>query len=134
MKSTSIPFLSALAVGIISLSALAEDAGKKPEGAPGGPGGPGGPGNRPVPPIIAALDTNHDGIIDASEIANASKSLLTLDKNGDGKLTPDEYRPPHPPGAPDGSKGGGPDGKKRGGPDGAKGGKGGDAGAQKKPE
>ncbi len=52
-------------------------------------------GKRPVPPIVAALDTNGDGIIDANEIANASASLLKLDKNGDGKLTPDEYRP-HP--------------------------------------
>ncbi|HEV7405217.1 MAG TPA: hypothetical protein VGO11_19895 [Chthoniobacteraceae bacterium] len=133
MKSTSIPLLSGLALGIISMTALAQDgAGKKPEG--GGPGGPGGPGNRPVPPLIAALDTNHDGVIDASEIANASKALLTLDKNGDGKLTADEIHPPHPPGGPDGGKGGGPDGKKRGGPDGAKGGKPGDAPAPKKPE
>src|SRR3954447_11152729 len=107
MKSTSIPFLSALALGIISMTALAEDAGKKPEGGPGGPGGPGG-GNRPVPPLIAALDANHDGVIDASEIANASKALLTLDKNGDGKLTADEIHP-HPPGGPDGGKPGGPD-------------------------
>jgi hypothetical protein len=137
MKSTSIPVLSGLALGIISMTALAEDAGgKKPEG--GGPGGPGG-GNRPVPPLIAALDANHDGVIDASEIANASKALATLDKNGDGKLTGDEIHPARPPGGPDGGKKpggpeggkGGPDGKKRGGPDGAKGGK---PGEGKKPE
>jgi Ca2+-binding EF-hand superfamily protein len=47
-----------------------------------------------------ALDTNHDGIIDSNEIANASAALLTLDKNGDGKLTPDEYLPPLPKDAP----------------------------------
>ena len=54
-------------------------------------------------PIIQALDTNHDGIIDATEIANASAALKTLDKNGDGQLTTDEYLPPLPPGvtAPD---------------------------------
>ncbi len=64
-----------------------------------GPRGPGGPGRhkRPVPPIVAALDTNGDGIISADEIANASASLLKLDKNGDGQLTIDELRPPRPP-------------------------------------
>jgi hypothetical protein len=54
----------------------------------------------PPPPLVAALDVNGDGIIDAQEIANAPAELLKLDKNGDGKLTPDEYRPHHPP--PDG--------------------------------
>lgn len=51
----------------------------------------------PVPPIVKALDVNADGTIDATEIANASAALLTLDKNGDGKLTPNEYQPPRPP-------------------------------------
>jgi hypothetical protein len=45
---------------------------------------------------VEALDVNHDGIIDSNEIANASAELLTLDKNGDGQLTPDEYRPHRP--------------------------------------
>ena len=45
----------------------------------------------PVPAIVRALDVNHDGIIDSNEIANASAELLTLDKNGDGRLTRDEY-------------------------------------------
>lgn len=72
-------------------------------GGPGGFGGPGGPRGfrRPPPlPIVQALDTNHDGIIDSNEIANASAALLTLDKNGDGKLTADEYMPPMPKDAP----------------------------------
>lgn len=54
--------------------------------------------HHPLPmtsPLMHALDTNHDGIIDASEIANASTSLKMLDKNGDGQLTPDEVRPMH---------------------------------------
>jgi hypothetical protein len=59
---------------------------------------PGAVGRRPPPlPLVLALDVNGDGIIDASEIANASAALLKLDKNGDGQLTPDEYMPPRPP-------------------------------------
>jgi hypothetical protein len=55
-------------------------------------------GHRPPPsPLMQALDTNHDGVIDADEIANAPAALKTLDKNGDGKLTPDELRPARPP-------------------------------------
>jgi hypothetical protein len=42
---------------------------------------------------MAALDADGDGIISAQEIANASAALKTLDKNNDGQLTPDEYRP-----------------------------------------
>jgi hypothetical protein len=56
----------------------------------------GGAGHPPVPPIIAALDVNGDGVIDADELANAPAALKKLDKNGDGKLTPDEFRPPRP--------------------------------------
>jgi len=60
----------------------------------------------PASPIIAALDTNHDGIIDAEEIAHAAESLKTLDKNHDGKLTADEYRPPMGSGGPSAGRGG----------------------------
>jgi len=52
---------------------------------------------RPLPAIVLALDTNHDGIIDAGEIANAPAALKTLDKNGDGILSPGEMGPPRPP-------------------------------------
>jgi Ca2+-binding EF-hand superfamily protein len=51
--------------------------------------GPGGPMQEP---IVMALDADHDGVIGANEIANAPAALLTLDKNSDGKLTPDELR------------------------------------------
>jgi hypothetical protein len=46
-------------------------------------------------------------VIDEQEIANAPEALKKLDKNGDGKLTPDEYRPPRPggPGGPEGESG-----------------------------
>jgi hypothetical protein len=68
--------------------------------------GPGPGGHRPPPLIVGTLDANHDGVIDADEIAKASKALQSLDQNGDGKLTPEEFdpRPPHPRG-PAGSRG-----------------------------
>ena len=66
-------------------------------GAPGGgQAGPGGGGQRPVSPMIEALDAHKDGIIDADELAKATESLKKLDKNGDRKLTEDEYRPQRP--------------------------------------
>lgn len=44
-------------------------------------------------PLMAALDANGDGVIDAQEIANAPTALKALDKNNDGKITRDELRP-----------------------------------------
>lgn len=73
--------------------------GDEPGAAAGGPEAPGGPGGHPPKnPFIAALDLNGDGVIDASELAQAAASLKALDKNGDGQLTPDEIRPPRPAG------------------------------------
>ncbi|MEO6788951.1 MAG: aryl-sulfate sulfotransferase [Chthoniobacteraceae bacterium] len=61
----------------------------RPGGGLGPP--PGGTAGDPtLPPIITALDTNHDGIIDAAEIAAAGDALKKLDRNGDGKITVDE--------------------------------------------
>jgi hypothetical protein len=51
---------------------------------------------RPLPPILLALDASQDGVIDATELANAPLALKKLDQNGDGKLSPDEYLPPRP--------------------------------------
>lgn len=45
------------------------------------------------PPLFAALDSNHDGVIDADEIAAAPRSLAVLDKNKDGKLSAEEIMP-----------------------------------------
>ena len=82
----------------------------QPPGGPGG-GGPGGPGGRRPMPVIEALDADHDGVISAEELKNATAALLTLDKNKDGKLTEDEYRPSGGPGGPGGPGGrGGPGG------------------------
>lgn len=46
---------------------------------------------RPAPPMLAALDADGDGVISATELANAAASLAKLDKNGDGQLTPEEF-------------------------------------------
>ena len=56
-------------------------------------------------PLMAVLDVNSDGTIDATEIEQSSKSLKTLDKNNDGKLTPEELRPPRPQGGQPGAPG-----------------------------
>ena len=105
MRTITKASLTLAALGLSAWVITAQDAGsgpaqdqRPPRGMrPGGPGGPGGPRHRPPPPLIGALDANRDGIIDATEIANASAALLTLDKNGDGKLTIDELMPPPPP-------------------------------------
>jgi hypothetical protein len=57
---------------------------------------PGAGTGRQKPPIFTAIDSNLDGSLSSTEISRASASLKTLDKNGDGKLTPDEYKPPKP--------------------------------------
>jgi hypothetical protein len=104
------PVLSTFAFLLLTSAALGQQG---TSSRPGGPGagqpparpedGPGG--KRPRPPIETVLDANGDGIIDATEIANAPTALKKLDKNGDGRLTPDEYRPPRPGDASDPKKG-----------------------------
>ncbi len=54
------------------------------------------PGHRPPPPLVHALDINHDGVISASEIAAAPTALRSLDTNGDGVISADELHPPLP--------------------------------------
>ncbi|HSH95375.1 MAG TPA: hypothetical protein VK968_14625 [Roseimicrobium sp.] len=80
--------LLTLTLSLCTVAVIAQDAGKP------SPEGPRGQGRRPMMPIITALDANKDGVIDATEIANAAAALKTLDKNGDGQLTVDEIMPP----------------------------------------
>ena len=65
----------------------------RPDGRPGEPR-PGAPGFRP--PLISALDADGNGELSAEEIEAASKALLKLDRNGDGKLGPGELFPSGP--------------------------------------
>ena len=98
------------ALSVASLTLVAQNA---PEGAPEHP-------RRPAPPIVTALDVNKDGVIDASEIANAPAAIATLDANADGQVTSDEARPKRPEGVsdrgPGGPREGGPGGGPAGGP------------------
>lgn len=64
---------------------------------------PGGPAPaRRMAPLFSALDANSDGIIDEAEMAGAAAALKKLDKNGDGRLSPEETRPQGPGGMPPG--------------------------------
>ena len=160
MKMTDKILMAALALGVTAWTANAQDQGGPPQqgnrpprgegGAPGGPGGQrgggpgggaGGGGQRFMPPIMTALDANSDGVIDEKEIANAPAALKKLDKDGDGKLSREEYIGMRP-GGPGGEGGpgmrgpGGPGGQggqgRRGGP-GSPGGQGG-AGGENRPQ
>ena len=125
MKNSTLILALALALPAATLSAQdnqPQSGGPRPAFQDRGQGGPGGQGQRPTPPLMEALDANHDGIIDAAEIANASAALKKLDKNGDGKLTPEELRPQRPDGgnppdgAPDNQRGPRPGGAQQGPP------------------
>jgi hypothetical protein len=45
-------------------------------------------------PVLAALDLDHDGILSAKEISRAAASLKVLDKDHNGRLTPEELLSP----------------------------------------
>lgn len=77
-----------------------EGEGKAPEGGrEKPPGGERGQGERPpAPPLVGALDADHDGSISAQEIDNAAEALAKLDQNKDGQLGPKEYGPRPPEG------------------------------------
>ena len=83
---------------------IAAPAGGGP-GAPGGrdaDGGRGGEGGRGrgemnfirMDPVLAAVDSNGDGVISAEEIRNSPAALRKLDQDGDGKVSREEAMPP----------------------------------------
>jgi len=89
--------------GGISPEEFGRVAGAFGQRPPPGAGGAPPPGSLPV--VFAILDTDRDGELSTSEIVGAGTVLLKLDRNGDGKLTPDEVfaaaprgpqRPPQP--------------------------------------
>ena len=84
------------AVAVVTLATAA--AAQPPEGGPPerGPGGP------PHDPLRAALDTDGDHELSADEIKNAATAVAKLDRNGDGRIDNEEFRPPRPPGPPRG--------------------------------
>ncbi len=90
----------ALVLALGALVSFAQGQPGSPGGRPGGPGGRGGMrgGGRPPMPIVAALDVNTNGVVEAAELANASKALLKLDKDGDGIVNATELQPQRPAG------------------------------------
>ena len=67
---------------------------QRPGAGPEAGGFPGGPlGMLQMHPLMKILDTDKDGTLSAGEIANASKALIQLDKNGDGIVSAEELRP-----------------------------------------
>jgi len=71
----------------------------------------GGPGPRHALPVIRVLDVDRDRELSSGEIAGATNSLLTLDLNHDGVVSPDELHPvppDRPAGAPPPPAGAGP--------------------------
>jgi len=61
----------------------------------------GGPASR----LAAAIDADRDGAISAAELRLAPAALKTLDTNGDGIVSAEEWRPAFGPGARDGGSG-----------------------------
>jgi len=86
--------------------AAAQAAPAESMGRGGRGGGEGGRGDGPrgdmnfirMDPILAAVDTNGDGVISAEEIRNSADAIRKLDKDGDGRVTREEAMPAREPG------------------------------------
>jgi len=85
MKTT----FSYIAGLVVALVATAVTQAQPPGGGPGGP-----PPMDPGRLVLEALDANGDHEIDATEMENAAKALKSLDRNGDGRLSPEDIEGP----------------------------------------
>jgi Ca2+-binding EF-hand superfamily protein len=83
MKTLATGMTAAAMVAMLTASASAQPPQRLGGGRPG----------IPPNPIVTALDADGDGVISAAELKNASAALKKLDKNNDGKISPDEVRP-----------------------------------------
>jgi hypothetical protein len=92
-KKTLLALVALSAALTTNTQAQGRGQGRGPDGGFGGPQG--------GPPVFAALDTNQDGELSASEIKNAVAVLKKLDSDGNGKLTMDEIRPRRGKGGPE---------------------------------
>ena len=84
-----------IAFGMVTITLLGAAFATALAQPPAGRDGPPPPGRGDG--LRDALDTNGDHELDADEIKNASASLAKADKNGDGTIDHDEFRPPLPP-------------------------------------
>lgn len=92
------PLLLLGALSALTTCLLAQSQPTPDEGAPNATGKKLPPPPPPPPPrVVRVLDADHNRVISAEEIANASSALLTLDKDGDGLLSREEFCGPPPP-------------------------------------
>lgn len=102
-------FRSSVLAVLFGVASAASLLAQGPGGPPPGAGGH-GPHHGPPPNVLFdALDTNHDGVISADEMTNASASLKALLKNGATELRHEDLRPPRPAPPQDGGEAAGPD-------------------------
>src|SRR5206468_8950727 len=86
---TKIATLIALTVGLSALHAQSDTA-----PASGQQTGTTQRAKPATPLVVATLDANHDGVIDAAEMNIASAAVKSLAKSADGNLTAAELRRP----------------------------------------
>jgi hypothetical protein len=96
MRRTS--WLDRLLATAMAVALATVVAAQPPEGGPPEPG----PGVPPPDPLRATLDADGDRELSAEEIKNATAALAKLDRDGDGRIDHEEFRPPRPSGPPGG--------------------------------
>ena len=99
MKTLPRLFTAALALGFASIVLAQTSDSNGPRGPRrGGPGDHGGPGRGH--PIVRVLDADKNHELSATELANASAAIRTLDANNDDAVAAEELRPARPADAP----------------------------------